>query len=465
MKTTLTLIALGMAVSAPAFASPVTMPAGGSHILEFDWNADIEEHWLLLASRMPALVNGTERVARTGLADAHSRQADLRAALAVSGRNAEGGVWVRVGGRFGEQDGQDLSLGRLSAAISDLPGAAGPIDNSQALAEYGAAAIAGRWADGYLAQLEDEDWFDDLDAAEQDAVIVGLVQPHIEGALNLSYDEQISHFNVGADFIFGERENGAWIAGGAIGYVRASQEFDDFKSFGQGSKHDWDAVNLGAYASYIRGPAYIDASLSYGWHSIDMDMPSLGWQPDGAMLSLDAKTLAAQIEAGWRFDLREALYVEPQLSWTWVRSQLDTAQVQRADALTHNGQFNTLDFGDQDSQRIGLGAELGHIWALGGLQLTGLVGARYWNERDAESTVQLYTPAERVALADPDERRSARAALPSLTGETSDNFTQLTLGARLQNADGNLGGALQLDRLAGGDYESWGITASFRYQW
>lgn len=459
----LTLVTACAAMILPAYAAPVTMPAGASHELRFDWNADVENHWLILAPRVPALIQGTERVARTGLANAQRRQTDVRSALMLGDSAAEGGVWARVGGAFGQQDDMKLTLGALSRPVSGAGVGGNTFADSEDLADYAADRIQTRLETRYRNRYTGQDWFDALTPAERDVV----VEDAANNAFNdMGYDEQISHFNIGADFIFGNNARGAWIVGGAIGYVRASQEFDDFKSLNQASKFDWDTVNLGAYVSYLRGGFYVDAALSNAWHSIDMKLPVLDMLPAGSMIGADGQSMSLSLDMGWRFDLGNAMYLEPQMAAAWVKSNLDDTRVQRADALTYNGQYNTLSYGDPESQRLGGGLELGQAWKLDTLTLTGRLAARYWAELDRDSTVELSTPAKRVNTTIPnDPGVDTRVSLPIIEAKEASGYTQVTLGTELRNADSSFSGGLALDYLTGSDFDSYGLTASLRYQW
>lgn len=463
MKMKSSLVVLGALTALPVHAFPVSQMESADHAIQFDWNTDVEDQWALLVPRAPMVILGTARVARTGLADAQRRHVDLRRSLRSGQHAAEGGVWARSGGTFGSGEPDVAYTGVLAQPISGL----GPDDigDTAALMDYVENARAGRLTAQYQAAYDGQDWFESLDPAAQDAAVAAAVDRDMSAGRNLDYDERIAHFNIGADNVRGTLEQGAWTFGGAIGYVRGSQRFDDFEYLQQDSKFDWDSVNLGAYLGYLRGGFYADMAISHAWHSIDLDMPVLGGNPDDAMIGTDGDSLAIAVNLGWRIDLRGRLWVEPQLQGDWTRINLQDANVQRADALTFPGAYNRLDYGKPESQRLSLGGEIGREWGES-TRLVARLGARYWAEFEQDHTVNWHTPATRVNTAVPDDAGvPTEAALPALTLEGERGYTHVSLGGDLYRADDRLSGGLTMDYLSGGDFDQYGLTAHLRYQW
>lgn len=459
----LTMTLPAVAAPAPAFV-PVYMEQGSRH-LEFEWNPDVEKQWQLLLPRSHALVLGAERVVRVGLADVQRRQAQLRAGAESIPGGVEGGVWARVGGQFAGSTVEQVSTGPLARTIHDLD-PAGPLATAGELDAFTRAAMRQRLEDAWAGRLDGQEWFDDLTPDEQAEVVATAASNEDRALRNFDYDEQISHFNVGVDFVGGSSADGLWLWGGAIGYARLSQEFDDRASVGQATKIDGDTVNLGAYLSWVRGGMYVDAAFSYAWHSMDIDTPWMQLQPAGSMYEVDGTGMGLQVDAGWRIDLMDALYVTPHVAAVWVQNDFKTVEVQRSDALTHHGKTNRLDFGDPKSQRIGLGATLGHDWALGEHAFHGRLTARYWREgeRDQETRLQVRGRSVDPTITN-DPGQLAWAGLPAVRSTEASGWVDVSLGADLGLAGSGLTLGGSVDYLKGGDYDHVGISAVMRYQW
>lgn len=452
-----------LAAPAPAFV-PVYMEQG-SQRLEFEWNPDVEKQWQLLLPRSHALVLGAERVMRVSLADVQRRQAQLRAGAASTSGGVEGGVWARVGGQFAGSTVEQVSTGPLVRAIHDLD-PAGPLATAGDLDAFTRAAMRQRLEDAWADRLDGQDWFEALTPEEQAEAVATAAAGEDRALRNFDYDEQISHFNVGVDFVGGRSTEGMWLWGGAIGYARLSQNFDDRESVGQATKIDGDTVNVGAYFSWVRGAMYLDAAFSYAWHSMDIDVPWMRLQPEGAMYEADGTGMGLQLEAGWRMALTDALHITPHLAAVWVQNDLETAELQRSDAQTHHGKTNRLDYGDPKSQRLGLGATLGHDWALGGRVLSGRFTARYWREAERDQETRLRVRGRQFdPAASSDPGRLAWIDLPSARSSEASGWVDLSLGADYGGADRGLTLDGSIDYLKGGDYDHIGITALMRYQW
>lgn len=393
-----------------------------------------------LLPRAPALMQSTQQAARVGLAGWRGRHVDLRDARAGS---SEGGIWMRLHGEFG---GREQRLGELYIRTDD-----------------GTANI-GDLLDGlnFLALLKDMLVHDhDIDAE--------LIQAAIEGTFNLDHDHSFYGFNVGFDVIRGSDGDSAWLLGATAGYVRSRTDFDDFDAVGLGSRFDGDTMNLGFYGSFVSGGRYVDAALSYAWHSHDVDLPGMDLRPEGAVLSSNARTLAIQVDAGWRIPLLSGwgLYIEPVGGMTWVRADIDDTNIQPADSRVLGSQGNRLAFGRQESLRGHLGLQVGTEWILSdGLGLSGVLGLRQWRDFERHANAALDLRGERLDLTIPNsEPRAGFHRSVEIRSELVRSLTEISADMAVYSADNHFSSALSVGYLAESDYESWGITASFRYQW
>lgn len=398
-----------------------------------------------LLPRAPALMQSTQQAARAGLVSARARGMDLRDTLGAGASGTEGGVWLRLNGEFGDRE---LRFNDLDFNLGAYPD-----DFNFGLLETRRDAIIENWA-------ESLDYDEGLSAPERQALVDANIAAVQNGLLELSHDHRLYGFNAGFDLIRGNIDNRAWLAGLAIGYLRSTVDFEDLKSVGMASRFDGDTVSIGTYGGFVAGSFYIDAALSYAWHKLDLDLPLMRLRPDGAVLSTDARTLSGQLDAGWRIPVTDiGLYLEPIAGLIWVRADIDDTNVQPRDALSHHRTGNILVYGRQESLRGSVGARFGGQWDWGSRVVTGDVGVRNWREFERGTEVSLglrgdYGDDVPVVL------RS-----PPVEDDFASSFTEVTLSGGIRTADHSRALGLNLGWLSGGDYESWGINASFRYQW
>lgn len=189
---------------------------------------------------------------------------------------------------------------------------------------------------------------------------------------NLNTTRAEAGFDVGFNDLFGED----WlVAGGFAGYGWSGI------GFGSGSKLDFNIATVGAYATYFRGPYYLDALVKFDW--LDGDFNSEAVTTDG---DVDLPAIGFSLETGYRFDLtsREdggGLYIQPQ-------AQLSFAHVGSDSFKDDSGA--TIELGDTDSLKGRVGARLGQELtsgpAKGNFYLEASVNQEFLGETEAKVT-------------------------------------------------------------------------------
>lgn len=410
--------------------------------------SDLALQTALVLPRAPALVQSTQQTARAGLAGWRERNPDLRN---LTGDRRDGGVWGRIIGQYGDRERQ---TGDLTIDLDALPSGF-----NLGLLETRFESLIEDWAEGL-------DHGDDLDPGELQGRIDAAIEAGLDASGNLDYEQNIHGFNIGFDLLHGHSGTRAWLTGLTVGYIRSTTEFDDYKAWGADSKFDGDTVSAGAYGGFIAGSWYLDAALSYAWHKLDMSIPVLFLRPDGAILSADARTLAAQIDSGWRIPLAlDRLYIEPLTGLTWVRADLDDANLQPTDPLTHGRAGSQLVFGRQESLRANIGLRFGGEWTSGNLTLSGDLGVRNWREFERETEAALDLRGDIRDLSAPGSDDPGTWRLPAIQDHTAGSYTDISLSGGLRTADGRLAAGLNLGQLSGGGYRNHSVTANMRYQW
>jgi len=139
-------------------------------------------------------------------------------------------------------------------------------------------------------------------------------------------------------------ENGGAVFGVTGGYLNSTLRFYDATRF------NYDAVNVGAYASLRAGGFFANGLVKYDHYWIDVNGGSNGYKD-----KLSGDSIGAQAEAGFRFG-SDKFFAEPLASIAYVRTKLDDLQ-----AL---GQV--LDYDRGEGLRGKAGLRIGGTTALGG---------------------------------------------------------------------------------------------------
>jgi autotransporter family porin len=259
--------------------------------LRFQNLAKTDQNWYLQSSffegslEYPALVSGALTTWYTDLGALHERLGERRRAV---------------------EDPQSAALPDMSADYADASGVRVP------------EAGQGGWFRVVGADLN----------IEQDQV----------ADFDLNTTRAEAGFDVGlSDLLAGDD----WLVlGGFGGYGWSSVGFDS------GADVDFNIATIGAYATYFRGPFYLDALVKVDW--LDGDYNSEAVSADG---DVELPVFGFSLESGYRFDLTpDGFYLQPQ-------AQLAFAHV--GDDSFKDDAGSTITLESADSLRGRLGARIG----------------------------------------------------------------------------------------------------------
>lgn len=258
------------------------------------------------------------------------------------------------------------------------------------------------------------------------------------------YDQDSTVLSIGRDFRLAGDAGAEWLVGGSIGYANARMSFD-----ASSARAEMDGVILGGHARYARGRFFVDAQLLSSWLRADYTDP---YYVDRVLNEVNViggsfRSLSGRAETGYRMQLAEAVYVEPLVGLSWVRTEAETVTVKSADSA--GGPQSRL-YGEDTpaSLRAVVGARAGVDQRLGTLRLSLQASARLWEELRGKTRVEVSGVGAPVYAIDDFDAR----------------ITELSLSANLGDASGRVSGLLEATGQFG-DYESFGMTAGFQYRW
>lgn len=261
-------------------------------------------------------------------------------------------------------------------------------------------------------------------------------------AFNNDYDQDSSTMILGGDWLMPSGDKTAWLVGGSIGYVRSEVDFA-----ASGNNADLEGVALGLHGGYLTGHWFLNAGYSQGFLQVDDYVPTFNLSTDGSGADTQAQTQSVKIDGGRRFSITDALYVEPLVTFAWIRADFDDLIIASPDNPLATS--NRAKFGNAVSLRGALGARIGFEMPLSSLRIHyGLTG-RYWNEFDGETKVTIASTGPDAALAD------------TFDG----SFLDLAGRIGISDGTGNVSGYIDARSTSGDDYSSLGLSAGFRYQW
>ena len=177
-------------------------------------------------------------------------------------------------------------------------------------------------------------------------------------------------FDVGFDNLLSDD----WLVLGAFaGYGWSSLGFESDASA------DFDIATVGAYATYFRGPYYLDALVKFDWLDGNYRSELVGDEGD-----VELPVFGVSLETGYRFDLTQGgLYLQPEV-------QLSYAHVGDDRFADDTGAEIALE--DADSLRGRIGARLGQeLWsdtgaAKGNFYLEASASQEFLGETEANVT-------------------------------------------------------------------------------
>ncbi len=186
---------------------------------------------------------------------------------------------------------------------------------------------------------------------------------------DLSTSQSVQGIQLGGDLV-SRLAGGSALAYGIFGgYANAKQDF-----VANNSRSDVNAWQAGAYVTWLMGPGYIDAMVKADFLDGGMQISA----PNGKV-DIDGTNLGAQLNAGYKFDITEQLFIEPLATLSYVRTKIDSDQVAGG----------SVDFRDMDSLRGRLGARLGYEWMSGETTIRPFGQVAYWKEWEGDNRITL----------------------------------------------------------------------------
>jgi outer membrane autotransporter protein len=154
----------------------------------------------------------------------------------------------------------------------------------------------------------------------------------------------------------------------------------------------------------------------------------------------DVKSIGAQAEGGWSMAVGGSGFVEPLASISYVRTTFDSITLPMAAGVT---------FDNATSLRASIGVRVGASTSNDNYKLKFNVTGRLWNEFEGDNHVNINSGGPVLRLGD----------------DFGGGFGELSGGANIFSANGNLSAFINGGVKFRSDYHETGITAGFRYQW
>lgn len=243
------------------------------------------------------------------------------------------------------------------------------------------------------------------------------------------FDLNTTRAEAGFDVGLHDVLDGDWLVlGGFAGYGWSSVGFES------GADIDFDIATVGAYATYFRGPYYLDALVKLDW--LDGSYSSQVVSDDG---EVELPVFGLSLETGYRFELTAGgLYAQPQAQLSYAHSGNDSFK---------DDSGSKIELEDADSLRGRLGARLGQ-------ELTSDSGA-------AQGNFYLEASVNQEFL-----------------GETSAKASGLTLEQQLPDTTFEIGGGIDIalpeegvsftvdgDYTFGAEADGVAVTGGLRINW
>lgn len=214
-------------------------------------------------------------------------------------------------------------------------------------------------------------------SASYSTSVLGVIQRYAG-----DYDQSLWGFEGGADMMVMRPSSGygtLWV-GGLAGFVSSNQNFT-----GTGDKAEFSGGMLGAYGTWINGPWYAD--LLFKADLLDVDYKTTF---AGASASSNANTYGLRLDVGYRFNLAQGWFVDPEGTIGWANANIDDMTLLAA----------TANLGSQDSVRGRLGGRVGTSWAWGSGIIEPFAAASVWREFAGNNTAGLTSAGVLLSLSD-----------------------------------------------------------------
>jgi hypothetical protein len=240
---------------------------------------------------------------------------------------------------------------------------------------------------------------------------------------NLDNDTSWRGFQMGADKLVGNAMYG--ITGGF------QQQETDFSADNNGL--DLEGWNLGAYAGWNSGGAFVNGLVKADWYSIDVNMRTAP-----AMAHVNAWTWGAKAEAGFRFG-GPGFFVEPVADVAYTDTSLDDAVFPAFAA--------SFRYRDTVSLRAQAGVRVGGIWG----SIAPFAGVYAGEEFEGENDMTMFTGP-------------GCPSCMTIQDQPIGSFGKAEYGFNILNL-GGLEGFLKGETLFGGDASGTNVKLGVRWRW
>lgn len=247
---------------------------------------------------------------------------------------------------------------------------------------------------------------------------------------DLGYSQATGGLLAGADVVISgvTAPDDGLILGVMGGYTTANVRLNQ-----QAGRQDYDGGTVGAYATYLKGGFFADTLFKTDLLGLDITAP-------GVRQSTGLQNYNVLGNIGYRFDLPNALYIEPTAGLEYVSTVFDRTPVLAA---------NAVPLQDGDAFRGRIGARLGTEFVQDNIRVEPSITGLVYNVFTESGTTATFGGGTRLTgLTNVNKARGEIQA--------SINFLNLTTG---------LSGFLRADYRIGEDLLGGGGRAGIRYQW
>ena len=199
-----------------------------------------------------------------------------------------------------------------------------------------------------------------------------------------SYDQDTYGFLAGIDGGIDTGDGGTLVFGVLGGYVKSDVEFD-----ASPTETEFEGAMVGGYITYLNGGWFVDAMVKADLLDMDHDAPTLA--PLVSSADADADSIGVRVDGGYRFDVSPGFFLEPQATFAWVHTDIDSFTLAGA-AISHD---------DADSIRLSGGLRAGMVVSdADGMRVEASVMGRVWAELGDDNDMTIATAGPPLTLSD-----------------------------------------------------------------
>ena len=252
----------------------------------------------------------------------------------------------------------------------------------------------------------------------------------VKQTLNGDYDQSLWGIEGGADFVLMRTISGygALFAGVLGGYVNSQMDFD-----ATNDQADFKGGTVGGYLTYLAGGWYNDVLFKADLLNVDYTTTF-----QSSKVSPDSNSFGIRYDTGYRFNLGQGFFVDPQGTIAWVNTDMDNFKL-----------FNTpVNFSNGESVRGSLGGRVGYSWLWGASVVEPFFDGKVWQEFEGDNKVALTSAGHKLTFKDQVDQTWGElgGGVNVFTGANSSIFVK---------ADALVGGSLDGFNVRGGGRIAW----------